>query len=44
MIAAYVESLKLRIGVFIGMAAVLGYLGTVSEAPAPGALAAGGCR
>jgi protoheme IX farnesyltransferase len=38
MIAAYVESLKLRIGVFIGMAAVLGYLGTVPEAPAPRAL------
>jgi protoheme IX farnesyltransferase len=28
MIAAYVESLKLRIGTFIGMAAVLGYLAT----------------
>jgi protoheme IX farnesyltransferase len=28
MIGAYVESLKLRIGVFIGMAAVLGYLAT----------------
>lgn len=38
MIAAYVESLKLRIGTFIGMAAVLGYLATVPAAPAPGAL------
>jgi protoheme IX farnesyltransferase len=38
MIAAYVESLKLRIGVFIGMAAVLGYLGTAHGVPAPGAL------
>jgi len=38
-LAAYVESLKLRIGVFIGMAAVLGYLATVPAAPAPGALA-----
>ncbi len=28
MIAAYVESLKLRVGTFIGMAAVLGYLAT----------------
>ncbi len=28
MIAAYVESLKLRVGTFIGMAAVLGYVGT----------------
>jgi protoheme IX farnesyltransferase len=37
-IAAYVESLKLRIGMFIGMAAVLGYLATVPAAPAPGAL------
>ena len=33
MIAAYVESLKLRVGTFIGMAAVLGYVGT-----APGGL------
>ncbi len=38
MLAAYVESLKLRIGVFIGMAAVLGYLATVPQAPSPGAL------
>lgn len=38
MIAAYVESLKLRVGTFIGMAAVLGYLATVPQAPAPGAL------
>ena len=29
MITAYVESLKLRVGTFIGMAAVLGYLATV---------------
>lgn len=36
---AYVESLKLRIGVFIAMAAALGYLTTVREAPAPGPLA-----
>jgi protoheme IX farnesyltransferase len=35
MIAAYVESLKLRVGTFIGMAAVLGYVGT-----APGGLSA----
>jgi protoheme IX farnesyltransferase len=34
MIAAYVESLKLRVGTFIGLAAVLGYLGTVPTAPA----------
>jgi protoheme IX farnesyltransferase len=34
MIAAYVESLKLRVGTFIGMAAVLGYLATVPSAPA----------
>jgi protoheme IX farnesyltransferase len=39
MIAAYVEALKLRIGVFIGMAAVLGYLATVREAPSSPALA-----
>src|SRR5262245_55894071 len=38
MIGAYIESLKLRIGVFIGMAAVLGYLGTTPEAPSPGVL------
>jgi protoheme IX farnesyltransferase len=34
MIAAYVESLKLRVGTFIGLAAVLGYLGTLPTAPA----------
>lgn len=38
MLAAYLESLKLRIGVFIGMAAVLGYLATVPHAPEPRAL------
>ena len=38
MISAYVESLKLRIGTFIGMAAVLGYLATVPSAPSPSAL------
>src|SRR5215475_13566933 len=38
MIGAYVESLKLRIGVFIGMAAVLGYVGTTPETVSPGAL------
>lgn len=32
-IGAYVESLKLRVGTFIGMAAVLGYLATVPHAP-----------
>ena len=37
MIAAYVESLKLRVGTFIGMAAVLGYVGT-----APGGLSPAG--
>lgn len=40
MIGPYVESLKLRIGTFIGMAAVLGYLATVPSAPSPGALLA----
>ena len=39
MIAAYVESLKLRVGTFIGMAAVLGYLATVPAAPALSSLA-----
>jgi len=39
MLSAYVESLKLRIGVFIGMAAVLGYLATLRRAPSPGELA-----
>ncbi len=38
MIAAYLESLKLRIGVFIGMAGVLGYLTTLERAPAAGPL------
>lgn len=33
MIAPYVESLKLRVGTFIGMAAVLGYLATLPGAP-----------
>ncbi len=33
-LGAYVETLKLRIGVFIGMAAVLGYLGTLEGPPA----------
>jgi protoheme IX farnesyltransferase len=32
-VLAYVESLKLRVGTFIGMAAVLGYLGTVPTGP-----------
>ncbi len=39
MIAAYVESLKLRIGTFIAMAAALGYLATVPSAPSSAALA-----
>jgi protoheme IX farnesyltransferase len=34
MLAAYVESLKLRVGTFIGLAAVLGYLATVPSTPA----------
>jgi len=34
MIGAYVESLKLRVGTFIGLAAVLGYLATLPTAPA----------
>ena len=38
MLSAYVESLKLRVGTFIGMAAVLGYLATVRRAPVPGDL------
>jgi protoheme IX farnesyltransferase len=37
-VGAYVESLKLRIGAFVGMAAVLGYLATTVERPAAGAL------
>jgi protoheme IX farnesyltransferase len=36
MIGAYVESLKLRVGTFIGLAAVLGYLGTLPTAPETG--------
>jgi protoheme IX farnesyltransferase len=36
MIGAYVESLKLRVGTFIGLAAVLGYLGTLPTAPVAG--------
>lgn len=38
MIGAYVESLKLRIGTFIGMAAVLGYVGTAPSGAAPSGL------
>jgi heme o synthase len=33
MIGAYLESLKLRVGTFIGLAAVLGYLATLPTAP-----------
>jgi heme o synthase len=33
MIGPYVESLKLRVGTFIGLAAVLGYLATLPTAP-----------
>jgi protoheme IX farnesyltransferase len=36
MIGAYVESLKLRVGTFIGLAAVLGYLATLPTAPMAG--------
>jgi protoheme IX farnesyltransferase len=36
MIGAYVESLKLRVGTFIGLAAVLGYLATLPTTPAAG--------
>ena len=36
MVSAYVESLKLRVGTFIGLAAVLGYLATLPPAPAAG--------
>ena len=39
MIAAYVESLKLRVGTFIGMAAVLGYVATAPGGPSLSALA-----
>ena len=38
MISAYVESLKLRVGTFIGMAAVLGYIGTAPGGPSPASL------
>jgi len=38
MIAAYVESLKLRVGTFIGMAAVLGYVGTAPVGASPSGL------
>jgi len=38
MIAAYVESLKLRVGTFIGMAAVLGYVGTAPGGMSPAGL------
>ena len=38
MIAAYVESLKLRVGTFIGMAAVLGYVGTAPSGTSPSGL------
>jgi protoheme IX farnesyltransferase len=34
MVSAYIESLKLRVGTFIGLAAVLGYLATLPTAPA----------
>ncbi|HXG16883.1 MAG TPA: heme o synthase [Calidithermus sp.] len=37
-LGAYVESLKLRIAVFIGLAALLGYLATLQGLPAPGPL------
>jgi protoheme IX farnesyltransferase len=37
MVSAYVESLKLRVGTFIGLAAVLGYLATLPTAPSSGA-------
>ena len=39
MMADYVESLKLRIGTFIAMAAALGYLATVPQAPSAAVLA-----
>ncbi len=39
MVSAYVESLKLRVGTFIGLAAVLGYLATLPPAPAAGGTA-----
>ncbi|MBF8279980.1 MAG: Protoheme IX farnesyltransferase, partial [candidate division NC10 bacterium] len=37
-IRAYLESLKLRVGTFIGMAAVLGYLATIPGVPSLSAL------
>src|SRR5581483_12419007 len=40
MLAAYVESLKLRVGTFIGMAAVLGYVATAPARLSLPALAA----
>lgn len=39
MVSAYVESLKLRVGTFIGLAAVLGYLATLPPTPAVGGTA-----
>jgi protoheme IX farnesyltransferase len=39
LVGAYIESLKLRIGMFIAMAAVLGYLATVPARPSASALA-----
>jgi heme o synthase len=33
MVSAYVESLKLRVGTFIGLAAILGYLATLPTGP-----------
>lgn len=39
LIRAYLESLKLRVGAFIGMAAMLGYLATIPSAPSLPALA-----
>jgi heme o synthase len=38
MVSAYVESLKLRVGTFIGMAAVLGYVATSPAGPSLSAL------
>jgi heme O synthase-like polyprenyltransferase len=42
MIGAYVESLKLRVGTFIGMAAVLGYFATLPTATVTQSLASVG--
>ncbi len=39
LIRAYLESLKLRVGTFIGMAAVLGYLATIPGVPSLPAIA-----